>query len=97
MCLMVLGTVFVVTQVEVILQGVTKHQNETSQVQQWLTSGVVTVKELGFVTTNQTRRLDGWGWALWQGLVELNDRGQSLSSWVGTDVLSDIVSMRLFV
>jgi hypothetical protein len=94
---MVLGTVLVVTQVEVVLQGVTKHQNETSQVQQWLTSGVVTIKELGLVTTNQTRRLDGRGWTLWQGLVELNDRGQSLSSWVGTDVLSDIVSTRLFV
>lgn len=80
--------VLVVTQVEVVLQGVTKDQDESSQVNQWLTGSVVTVKELSFVTTNQTGWLDGWGWTLWQSLVELNNRSQSLSSWVGTDGLN---------
>lgn len=80
-------TILVMTQVEVVLQGVTKHQDESSQVNQWLTGSVVTVKELSLVTTNQTCWLDSWGWTLWQSLVELNNRSQSLSSWVGADGL----------
>lgn len=84
---MVLSAVLVVTQVEVVLEGVTKHDHETSQVQKWLTRSVVTVKELGLVATNKTSWLHSRSRALGESLVELNNRRKSLSGWVGADVL----------
>lgn len=80
-------TVLVVSQVEVVLEGVAKHEDEACEVQQRLSSSVVAVEELGLVTADKASWLDGWRWSLWECLVELDDGGQSLGGRVGADVV----------
>lgn len=72
---------------EVVLQSVTECKDESSNVQQWLTGGIVTVEELLLVTSQWAEWLVGRGGTLRQRLVEVNDLGESLGLRVGAEVL----------
>lgn len=72
---------------EVVLQRVATNQDSQSQVQDWLTSGVVTVEVFSLVTSEQTSWGNFWGFSLRQSLVERHHIAHTLSIWVGAQVL----------
>lgn len=84
---------FVVSQVEVVFQGVTQGQDSESEMQYWDTAGVFTVEIFVLVFSPWTRQFWEGGFTLWQFLVERDNLFHSLSGWVRSQVLGGLVKV----
>lgn len=78
---LVLGTTLVVSQMEVVFQGVAHYEDTQGQMPQWLARGVVAVEVLGLVSADESGGLHGSCVALWERFVELDNVADSLGVW----------------